>query len=223
MEDLVALVQELLSSLRDMQRLVELLVPLSGALTDLVREVAERRVVAEHVAHLVGDRGEFLQTRVDLLARRDALVQRRLDLRQPRIDPPASPDGLPLVLLDGPQAVLDRLRRIVFVRGRRGRPRCGVRLRRRDPMPLLVRSDLLRFREIVWRLLRVPVAALEVRGALVLSLFSDARKALDQVVRGADLVAEFMSDADSGLDKAMDVLGSIGHLVQVLPELAVVA
>ena len=220
MKDLVALVQELLSGLRDVQRLVELLVPLSGPLTDLVREMAESRFVAEHVAQLVGDRGQLLQTRVDLLAHRDALVQRRLDLRQSRIEPPAGPDGLPLVLLDGPQAVLDRLRRIVFVRGRRGRPRCGMRLR--HARPVLVRPDLLRFREIARRLLRVPVAAMQVRSALVLSVFSDARKALDQVVRGADLVVEFMRDADSGLDIAVDVLGSIGHLVQVLPELAVV-
>src|SRR2546430_12649975 len=36
------------------------------------------------------------------------------------------------------------------------------------------------------RLLRVPVTDLEVGGALVLSIFSDAGKALDQVVRRKD-------------------------------------
>src|SRR2546430_9924415 len=45
-----------LSGLREVQRLVELLVTLSGPVPDLMRDVSERRVVAEHVAHLVGDR-----------------------------------------------------------------------------------------------------------------------------------------------------------------------
>src|SRR2546426_3098605 len=128
-EDLVSLVQELLSGLRDVQRLVELLVTLSGPLADLMRDVSERRVVAEHVAHLAGNCGDLLQTRVHPPAHRDALVQRRLDLREARIDPPASPDGLLLVLLDRLQAVLDGLRRIPFVRRRRRRPPGGVRFR----------------------------------------------------------------------------------------------
>ena len=107
LEHAAAFVQHRLALVRQVEGAVELVVARVGRVAGLVREVAERRVVAEEVAELIRQPRRLHQAAVDLLADLDALLEQPLGLDQALVDLAAELDRPLAIRVDHLQAVLD--------------------------------------------------------------------------------------------------------------------